>query len=400
MKRTFYISSFIIIAVAALATCRKPFMPDVADTNLNVLVVEGVINNGLDSTIIKLTRSMELDYRLPSYSLTTYIPDKTTIKPELNATVTVEDEQGAIYTLTGLGKGKYGAPAAVLNASKKYHLKIVTSAGVVYTSNAEEVKDAPPIDTLSYRIGSGLSFYANTHDGTNKTKYYRWEYEEAWRFRMPIRSMFVTDGRQIIPRPYSVEFCFGHNNSVNIMLASTVKQTNDIILEQPITTVASNEEKLTIRYSILVKQYALSQAAYEFWDNMRRNTENLGGIFDQQPSAPVSNIRCVTDPALPALGFVSVGAVRTKRIYINKIQLPSSWQYRNPNTCGTSARYIYDLRTKTNSVEQDLVPYGSFDVPVDTLSDGLKVIGYSATSIFCADCTTKGVVTRPYFWRD
>ncbi len=36
--------------------------------------------------------------------------------------------------------------------------------------------------------------------------------------------------------------------------------------------------------------------AYNFWTNLKRNTEQLGSLFDLQPFTELGNITCVNDP--------------------------------------------------------------------------------------------------------
>ena len=73
-----------IIGLYAFNSCKKPYLPTVVATNSNYLVVEGTINTGQDSTVIKSSR-------------TTAIYSDAPTKPELNATV-------EICTLRGTNK--------------------------------------------------------------------------------------------------------------------------------------------------------------------------------------------------------------------------------------------------------------------------------------------------------
>ena len=66
------------MGIILLSMCKKLYNPTVADNQTNILVVEGVINNGPDSTFIKLSRAVSLS-------------NATTTNPETKATVTIED---------------------------------------------------------------------------------------------------------------------------------------------------------------------------------------------------------------------------------------------------------------------------------------------------------------------
>ena len=72
----------ILILIISVMGCKKPYAPAIVAANNNYLVVEGVINPGPDSTIIKLSRSVN-------------ISNKITANPLPGATVVIESDQNA-----------------------------------------------------------------------------------------------------------------------------------------------------------------------------------------------------------------------------------------------------------------------------------------------------------------
>ena len=373
-----------------LVACKKPYNPAITDSSTNGLIVEGVINNGPDSTFIKLSRAVKLTAG-------------STTNPETKAIVTVEDDQNTTYTLKEIATGNYALPPVILNAARQYRLRIKTTSGLEYLSDFEAVKNAPPIDSVGYKItSSGLSIYNNTHDATNNTRYYRWQYEETWKFHAVYFSSWASDGTKIVSRVPATYNCFGNDISSSIILGSTAKLSSDILVQQPIVDIPSNSEKVSIRYTILVKQYALTQKAYEFWQNMQRNTETLGNIFDQQPSAAAGNIHCITNTDLPVVGYVSIGTVQTKRIFIDRLALPQGWLYVSPYECNIQSYYYYDPNNRNlNTVALFLIPKTSINQPIDSIKpmDSLKVIGFTSARPECEDCTIHGTLKQPPFWK-
>src|SRR6202035_1342987 len=106
--------------------------------------------------------------------------------------------------------------------------------------------------------------------------------------------------------------------------------------DMPVEFIEAGSEKLSVEYSILVDQYALTQGAYQFLQEMKMNAEETGSIFDPQPSELNGNIHCLTNPAEEVIGYLSISSVQSSRIFISNSDLPS-WDYRSPCTLDTVA---------------------------------------------------------------
>jgi len=370
--------------LAIIASCRKPYLPAAISSPGSYLVVEGVINSGADSTIIRLSRTVALS-------------GKTTSAAELNAQVAVVSSNNVTYPLADMGNGQYASGPLNLDQTRQYRLMITTASGNRYASDFEAVKNTPPIDSVGYTIQSdGINIYANTHDPNNATRYYRYDYDETWQFRSKYSSNFVTNGKKIVVRTQAqiINNCFGNDRSNTILLASSAKLTQDVIYQTPVTQVPSTSEKIETKYSILVKQYALTEDAYNFWQNLKKNTEQLGGLFDAQPSNINGNIHCISNPAEPVIGYISVCNVQTKRIFVTNQQLPQGWVPTYPYACEEDSALYCHFVICQNDVALFLIPKGSTEIPVDSIPGG-----FLASSRECTDCTIRGVVKQPSFWK-
>lgn len=390
MKRfkNFYV--IIILFAIILICCKKAYNPEVTTINGNYLVVEGLINTGADSTFIKLSRSVIL-------------ADKNTSKVETGAVVTVESSTNESYPLVEkLKTGVYGAPPLNLDNSKKYRVRIKTAKGVVYLSDFVEAKVSPKIDSISWSTDNGgLQLYANTHDAANNTHYYRWEYAETWEFTSKFASGFKADGKQIVPRNIlteNIHDCWGNSNSSTIVLGSSIKLTQDVIYKAPLTFVTSESEKISHKYSLLVRQYALTKEAFEFWQLLKKNTENLGSIFDAQPSQLTGNIHNIANATEPVLGYIGAGTVEQKRILVPRDQLPN-WVTKYPYSC-EEPDTVYTINPVTKQRDEDLLFQTKAKIPIsEVLSPTGAVLGHTGSSSECTDCTIRGTNKRPAFWQ-
>jgi hypothetical protein len=387
-----YIVLFATAAMASsvLATgCKKPYAPKLVSSPTKYLVVEGIINSG-DSTIFKLSRTVNLTSSLDSVA-------------ELNAQVTVEGNDGNNYPIPEVGHGEYAAPALGLDTTKQYRVMIKTADGKQYRSDFTASKSTPPIDSIGFSIQSkGLQLYVNTHDPKNSTRYYRWDYQETWQFHAKYESTYISNDTTIIPRTAAqqVYYCFHSDVSSSITLGSSARLQQDIIYQQPLTQIPSTSEKIETRYSILVKQYALTSDAFNYWQNLKKNTEQLGSIFDAQPSELTGNIHCITNPAEPVIGYISVGNVQQKRVFIDNTQLPHSWIPDYPYTCPFDTLLYCRGMSCINQVAQDLIPLPPAEQPLSPYYNAGVIAGYYATYKDCMDCTIRGTQVVPTFWKN
>ena len=391
--------------------CKKAYNPSIISSPNRYLVVEGVVNSGNDSTFIKLSRTVKLSGNVAT-------------NPELNATVTVESDQNASYPLTETGNGNYSCSGLHLDNSRKYRLRIKTANSEQYLSDYVPIVNSPPIDSISYDTkgtvsGPGLNIYANTHDQIDKARYYRWEYGETWIIHANYDSNYKSNGDTVLSRDLvndDIYTCWQNDTSHNIILGSSAKLTQNLISNSPIVSIASTAEKLGDEYSILVTQYALTADAYNFYVNLKKNTEQLGSIFDAQPSEISGNIHSVSNPAEPVIGYVTIGTKSSQRIFIKKEQLPVPWVY--PlfySDCQIATDVAHKLPCCYYSIEVDgqlvnqvneFINYnrdGGYDnalIPLSTLAlPGHPPAGYTATIRECADCTLRGTNKKPSFWK-
>ncbi|HMH33740.1 MAG TPA: DUF4249 domain-containing protein [Puia sp.] len=355
--------------------CKEPFNSPILSQAPHYLVVDGVSQADDGSGIIRLSRTRDLN-------------DSIKNLPESGAQVSLINSFSN-YIFSETVGGEYRVDLSTLDPTQAYKLFIRTSDGREYMSDSIFPKQAPPIDSLGWRLAQeGVTIYLNTHDDSKNSRYYRWEYTETWEHLAKNYSLLKYVNHNLVSRNPDEQIftCWKTNSSSNILLGSSVKLQEDLIYQQPLQFIVQGEERLANHYSIIVHEYALSKEAYEYWENLKKNTELRGSLFDPQPSQVNGNMHSTTDPAEPVLGFVSAGSASSKRIFINSVDL-AYWYYVYPFVCGAPL----------------IVPFGDIDsyfydsllyVPLD-----IGLTGVDASNTECGDCrTTGGVNVKPVFF--
>ncbi len=364
------------------ASCVEPYEPKLVGTAANLLVLDGFINTD-GVTTITLTRSQDLS------SAGGY-------PAETKATVRIESEAGTRYPLTETSPGVYISTSQKLPSSTRYHLYIRTSTGREYTSDYTVAKQPPPIDNLKARIQeNGLQIYVDTHDDEGKTQYYRWEYTETWEFTSAFRSTLRYDDsrNQVISRRENIYNCWRTENSSSINTTSTVRLSQDAVRDYRLLFIPSSSGRLRYRYSILVRQYAMSAAEFDYWEAIKKNTENIGTLFDPLPSQIQGNVHCLTDDTEPVLGFVGAATVVEQRLFVDRLTLPNEWRTNLDGYETCTALDTFPSERWKGWTLQEYFGDPQLRIPVSRTS-----IAFTAQTPECVDCRLRGTNVKPSFW--
>ncbi|WP_276480484.1 DUF4249 domain-containing protein [Paraflavitalea pollutisoli] len=380
MKKLLYVY-FVLLAWS----CKQRFEPPVAAPKNGYLVIDGVINSGVGPTSFRISRAIGLS-------------DTSLVKYERNAVVRVEGENNSNYPLSETGAGVYSSPQLNLNSNVKYRLYIRTTEGKEYTSDFATPIKTPAIDNIRWEQPNDLQLFINTHDPQNNTRYYRWDWEETWEFHSAYTTTlkYVKNSRgeatgidYLYPdRNHDTTnyICWRTEASTNLLFGSSIKLSQDSI-DLPIHKVLQRSEKITVLYSLLVKQYAVSKKGYEFLQRMKKNTEQTGTLFDAQPSELVGNVHSKSDPNEIIIGFVEAADKQEKRIFIRPSEL-KQWGFRSP------------CQETTVQNHPDSILANSYLQPTNVAEyTGMGAIkSFYAADPICVLCTMRGVHLKPPFW--
>lgn len=367
----------ILFFLLALAYCKQAYEPPAIKANNNFLVVDGFINASLNGkTIISLSKSRNL-------------VDTIDLVPETNARVFIEARSGGSFVLPAESTGVYSNLGAMpINVNDEYRVRIQTRDGSEYQSDFVPVKQSPAIDSLNWKQDNGVTIYVSSHDAQAKTKYYRWEYLETWEYRSFLKNFLGLTNGKVFYRDTAVNRCWSTAKSTDIILGNSVKLSEDRIDQNPVVKVPDKSPKLQYRYSALVNQYALTEEAYNYWETLKKNTQQLGTLFDPQPSQLKGNIHSVKDPSEPVLGYISASSVQSKRILISNIEL-NDWAI---NDVGLDCQVLV--------IPQDPVDIFRFTYPDTTYYPYYYATGsLFIAKRFCIDCTVRGgTIIQPLYW--
>lgn len=396
---------YFLIAMSAYWGCVDPFEPEVGAYE-ETLVVDGLFSNSTDPSTVTLSRSF-------SYNEETGAPIE-------KATVVIEDDQGERIQLEETAPGVYQTDPAknIGQIGRSYRLLVTTLAGNQFESEWELMKAAPPIEDLFFgfeeRIPDdpddnpirGAQIYLNARDTENNTRYYRWEYEETYEYillyppRIRVEFGPVPGGGEdqifnIPPDEFEGLRCWKTENSTRIVIGTTENLTQDVIERFPLHFVDNSTSRLYLRYSILVKQYALNEAYYDHLRKVVDFNQTTGSLFDPIPSEIFGNIRSVDDKDIPVLGYFGVGGVSEKRIFITRQEIPLGFGAPFGPMCQNDTVDL-DFRDLYSKVRpgSNLVLY-DYD---RTLIGGI-ILGYLVTEPPCASCAASDASNqRPEFW--
>jgi hypothetical protein len=383
-----------VVLITSLS-CVESYTPPLDQNLTDILVVDGFINLTQRTASVKLSR-------------TQFIYDEEAPPTETGANVSIEISSGDSFSLPEVGPGTYTASTLLLDKSALYTLHISTQAGTEYRSDPIRVLETPPIEGLSVGISNGgndLNILIDTKDESGNTRYYSWQYEETYEYHAAFASGFTFNNKipEVRKAEDRIDRCWRTDFSSQINIASTDNLSEDILRRHPLTSISKESPKISVRYSILVRQRALSASEYSYLSELQKTTEELGGLFDTPTIPVVGNIKQINDANMPVLGYFSGSEVMEKRFFVNRADIPDQLLVPPPKFgCITETTCLIDGSTAGGPEScARLENLSESSILVTAVSGGLggPVVAYTFTTQECGDCRLRGGTTeRPVFW--
>lgn len=389
-----FLKLFACFGFVLFQACEEPYNPEFEDQDVKpLLVVDGFINADGNSEIA-VSQSLTMSH-FP-------VVQPLSLTPLQVSSISIVGEDGTVYpgVINRLDNSSYIFEHPPLNTGVAYFLRIQTN-GQVYESAPTKALISGAIDRLDYQVvDDHLEIFVSSKDTRHATRYYRWDFTEAWQFRSAFKADAVMkDGVLVDITPATdYEICFRFSKSNDLLIGSTQGFSDNQIYWHPIQFIANDSEKLQRRYSILVKQYAISSASFLFWELVKKNSEQIGDIFGTMPTEVSGNIKNLSDPTEKVIGFVEVLKSSEMRFFINAHDRPSHWRPNLPFLSGCAIRDTVELGAAADFFAQRptylpveyvyMDPGRPFPTHIESAPDR------------CVDCRFHGQLQRPDFWID
>ena len=295
------------MAIIIVIGCREPFDFDYDDDVNSQVVIDGYISDLAKSHTVRVSRS-------------TTINDRGLVETQFvnDAQVRVEDDQGGSITFFNTASGYYESPpnysaqeglsyrvVVTLASGEEYNTEFTPlperGAAVADLSFSGELQDV--LMNNSVQQEEGAAIFATINKGDTKS-YYQWR----------IGHYFV--GEADLALSNEIRFCYLRDfDEPRIVLL----EDNPLLAGQPdeftyqidfIPISAQMEHEFGVEGILLT----MSEEDFAFWDDVKTQTENSGGLFDAAPFTLVGNIRN-TGTGESGLGYFGVYRESIDRVF-------------------------------------------------------------------------------------
>lgn len=309
-------SHIILLLLLACASCIVPYEPEIGESQ-EVLVINGMVTDKPGFHYVGISKSSP--YNEPEF------------KPVSGCVVSVEDESGDIRTYHEQIPGLYETllESSFLAVGKSYSLSVITPSGNEYRSDYDTLLKCPPIDSIYYELESqgtsnpdvtyeGIHFYNDLVGMEDASKNFRWSLRETWEYNSPYVAGAIYDEDGF--REFAGDFlntCYMTDQRIrSLYTASTRDLAENRLNRNSLNFVSNQSPRLAYQYSLLVQQQSLTNGVFDYWDKMRTNATEGGGLYETQPSSTIGNIYNVVKPEEKVLGCFYATQIQEKRITV------------------------------------------------------------------------------------
>jgi len=322
--------------------------------------------------------------------------DKVTFKPYSGCVVTIFEKSGENELLTEVEPGTYQTRENRIQGEpgKSYCLDILTPEGKTYTTDYQEMKEPIGIDTIFTRLEykeqrsnpedlAGYQFYISTQT-SDEPIHLLWMLEETYQFNADYLLAQTID-KGIVTRyndPDSIYTCWRSTSVHQLFTEQTTGLSAHKLTQKPLHFVGTSTKKLQNKYSLLVKQYSLNEAAFRYWSQLEEQADIEEFLFSKQPFQLKGNVYNPENMDELVLGYFNVASLSEQRIFVNPPNVPLTF---------TKCAINWDT-SFAGIISQRKIVYMIYLNEEDQ---------YGMVEENCIDCRLEGGTTeKPEFWPD
>lgn len=362
-----------------LTGCKEPFQAEINEKT-DAIAVDGSLIKGMDKQTITITWSTPLN----DISYLPVVDCQVKIVDELENEFYFAEESDGIYTAT--------IDDNILLYGRKYKLVFITPEGSTYESAYETIIETATVDSVypvvekvynsvTQEDEDYIRFYLDLKAPETGSRYYRWELAETYEIHSYYHIDAYYDGDEIYRYPPfrdSLFYCWITSEIDELYSSNTVNLVINEKKKIPLNSFPVTSRRMSVRYSLLIEQYALNEKAYDYWNQKKTEIQESGGLYTAQPGQGTSNITNINDDTEKVLGYFWASSLSEKRIFYE-----DPVKYRKPlGYCDTA---VFDTTIHDNGI-----------YPI-YLTLFLQIPIFASQE--CFDCTLLGgSLEKPDFW--
>ena len=364
--------------------CIKSYTPQIDSNVESKYVVSGLITDKEGWQEVEVSLSSPI--QSPKYI------------PVSGCMVNVFDDKGAVFELQEEVPGKYRVwmKQADLLPGTSYRVTVLTPEGETLKSGSDKMSNGPVLDSVYYDIedvptsnpsisNMVMQFYVDLNAIGDYSQYYKWDILETWEYHAALAAQYYYDGKmnEIKPPDSSNMVCWITTPWKNLFDLSTKSLSQNTYKKYPLHAIDGKTSRLGYMYSMVVRQLAVSEGAYNYWEQMRINSNEQGGLYEKQPVAIKGNLVNETHPEKDVLGYFYAASVSDRRYFYHDVPGIDVGFY---NFCSPQQLGTFGWR-EINKWEYPVYFYYN------------EVGALRVLNIECVDCRKLGgTTTKPDFW--
>lgn len=383
--RNLIIFLLVTYVLLALNACTEPFEVETTDFE-DILIINASLTTESKQHEIYISRSYEEGDEEVQVS-------GVTVEVLVNGGSSIQFEE----TSPGIYRSNMVFAA---QSGTDYQLRVVDENGETFTSSLVQLTAPTTIDKISARRVlnedgiDGVEIYVDGTSTGDNEGYFRYEYEETYRwesFYKPLQGFRIVSESppllEIVYKEKEERFCYVTETSNAILITETNNLSENKVVDFPVRFIERRDRRIAFRYSILVKQYAQTNASYEFYQTLK-NFSSSDNLFSQpQPGLIVGNVRHKNDDSVKVVGLFEVVSFTSRRFFFGFQEI-----------FGTDIPFLDDCEFERYSSLSDPELFQRVQ------SGQYMYIGedppfiYQVAPARCVDCTLFGTNEVPDFW--